>query len=38
MTVKFGFGGGPTTVKRMAVTALHRIMTQYLIYLDMFGV
>ena len=27
MDVGFGFGGGPTTVNRMAVTALHRIVT-----------
>ena len=38
MTVRFGLGGVPTTVNRMAVTALHHIMTCLFVSLDMFDV
>ena len=36
MNVQFGFGGGPTTVNRMAVTALHCIMNPLLLTFVMF--
>ena len=38
MTVQFSFGGGPTDVNRMSVTALHCIMTHLFVPLDMFSV
>ena len=36
MAVPFGLVGGPTTVIRMAVTALHHIMNPLLLTVDMF--
>ena len=38
MTVRFGFGVEPTTVNRMAVTALHRIMTHLFVFIEFFSV
>ena len=38
MTVWFGFGGGTTTVNRIAVTASHHIMTRSFVSLDMFSI
>ena len=38
MTVRFSLGGVPTTVNRMDVTALHRIMTHSFVSLDMFSI
>ena len=38
MSVWFGLGGGPTTVNIISVTALHRIVTPPLVFLDVFDV
>ena len=38
MTLLFCLGGGPTSVNRMAVTALHYMVTHLLVSLDMFYV
>ena len=38
MTVRFGLGGVPTTVHRMAVTSLHCIMNHLFVSLGMFAV
>ena len=38
MTVRFGFGVGPTTVNRMAVIYFCRIMTCSFVSRDMFSV
>ena len=38
MTVRFGFGGGPTTVNKKALTALYFIMTHQFVSFDMFAV
>ena len=37
MATRFSFGGGTTTVNRMAVTALHHIMNPLLLTVDMFA-
>ena len=37
MYVRLGLGGGPTTVNRISVTDLHRIMTPSFISLDIFS-
>ena len=38
MTLQFGFRGGPTTVNRMAVTYLYRIITHLFASLENFDV
>ena len=38
MFVGFGFGGGPTTVNTISMTALHRIMNPSFVSLNMFSV
>ena len=38
MSVRFGLGGGSTTVNRISVTALHHIMTPLFVSLDTFAV
>ena len=37
MSVRFGLGVGPTTLNRISVTALHRIINPSFISLDMFA-
>ena len=37
MDVWFSLVGGPTTVNRMAVTALHHIMNPFLLTVDIFA-
>ena len=36
MDVQFGLGGGPTTLNRMALTALHHTTNPLLLTVDMF--
>ena len=38
MSVRFGLGGGPTTVNSISVTDLYRIMTPSFVSLGMFDV
>ena len=38
MSLQFVLGGGPTTVNRISVTALHRIMASSFVSLEMFSV
>ena len=38
MTFRFGLGGGRTTVNKITVNALHRIMTPSFVSLDMSAV
>ena len=37
MAVRFGFRGGPTTVNRTSVTALHHIMKPSLLTIEIFS-